>query len=164
MRHHAPLSKPKAFRLPVAFAFLVLAASPATQGQTGDTINACYDTKGQLRRVNSPAECKSNETPVAWDIQGPKGDKGDPGPPGPQGPAGTQGPQGDKVDKGDPGEAPDLTPLLARLAALESFTGLVGRVYVTNIDSYNVSVIDTATNTVVAMIPAGSAPYGVAVR
>ena len=35
------------------------------------------------------------------------------------------------------------------------------RVYVTNYDSNNVSVIDTATNTVVATVTVGSDPFGV---
>ena len=37
------------------------------------------------------------------------------------------------------------------------------RAYVTNIISNTVSVIDTATNTVVATIPVGLAPFGVAI-
>jgi YVTN family beta-propeller protein len=35
--------------------------------------------------------------------------------------------------------------------------------YVANKDSNTVSVIDTATNTVVATVPVGSAPIGVAI-
>jgi hypothetical protein len=64
-----------------------------------NTINGCYrvaedDRKGELRVVNDPASCRSNELPIAWNVQGPKGD------PGPQG---IQGERGEKGDKGDPG-------------------------------------------------------------
>ena len=41
--------------------------------------------------------------------------------------------------------------------------GVVTRVYVTNQNSDTVSVIDTATNTVVATIAVGDGPYAVAV-
>jgi YVTN family beta-propeller protein len=37
------------------------------------------------------------------------------------------------------------------------------KVYVTNVNSNTVSVIDTATNTVIATIPVGTTPQGVAV-
>src|SRR5437667_3661519 len=36
--------------------------------------------------------------------------------------------------------------------------------YITNFGSASVSVIDTATNTVVATVPVGDAPFGVAVN
>src|SRR5437667_12834706 len=36
--------------------------------------------------------------------------------------------------------------------------------YITNFGSASVSVIDTATNTVVATVPVGAAPFGVAVN
>ena len=91
---------------------------------------------------------------------GPKGDKGDPGP---------QGPPGPKGDKGDPGETQDLTPLLDRLTALEALVesgSRAPRAYVTNAGSFStsVSVIDTATNTVVGTIAVGNGPIGVAVN
>jgi len=55
-------------------------------------IQACYNnTNGDLRRVNSAADCKNHETPISWNIAGPAG---------PQGPAGTQGPVG---PQGPPG-------------------------------------------------------------
>ena len=149
-----------------------LLSPSAARAQSGNTIYGCYgNSNGQLRRVNSPAECKNNETALVWSIQGPKGDTGAPGPQGPQGiqgpkgDTGAQGPQGPKGDKGDPGETPDLTALLDRLAALQAFVGFKGpRAYVANNISDNVSVIDTTTNAVVATIPVGSAPRGVALR
>lgn len=52
-------------------------------------IQACYnDTNGGLRRVNSPADCKTHETSISWNITGPAGPAGPVGPQGPVGPAG----------------------------------------------------------------------------
>ena len=59
---------------------------------------------------------------------------------------------------------------LCRLLAIAAFVCFLGSIqtlaqnaYVTNDGSGDVSVIDTATNTVTATIPAGSEPFGVAV-
>src|SRR6266550_5954743 len=58
-------------------------------------IQACYNkTNGDLRRVNSPADCKTHETSISWNIAGPAGPAGAPGPSGAAGPAGPQGPVG----------------------------------------------------------------------
>ena len=76
-----------AILLSVLFAVLTTA-----QAQTNNTIYACYDkTNGNLRKVNSPADCRTSEVAVAWNIQGPKGDKGDKGDQGIQGPPGDSG-------------------------------------------------------------------------
>ncbi|HEX2296401.1 MAG TPA: phage tail protein [Actinomycetota bacterium] len=67
------------------------------------TIHACAKTgTGALRVVSSGDECKSNETPMQWTVEGPQGPPGPQGPIGPQGPAGPQGPQG---PQGIPGPA-----------------------------------------------------------
>jgi hypothetical protein len=73
-----------------------------------NTINACYrvsedDRKGELRAVTDPAACRTNELPLAWNIQGPKGDKGDPGARGDPGPQGLQGEQGLQGPQGPAG-------------------------------------------------------------
>ena len=44
-----------------------------------------------------------------------------------------------------------------------TLSALAQNAYITNQDSDNISVIDTATNTVIATIPAGEYPEGVAV-
>ncbi len=101
----------KRTRLYLPLAALVLCAAsagaPRAQAQTGGAIYGCYNTtNGQLRRVNSPAECRTEETALAWNIQGvkgDKGDKGDTGATGATGPVGPQGPQGEKGVKGDTG-------------------------------------------------------------
>ncbi len=82
----------------------VMLSSTNVKAQANNTINGCYNnTNGQLRRVDTAADCNTHETPISWNKQGPtgpagpqgpKGDKGDPGPAGPtgpQGPAGTPG-------------------------------------------------------------------------
>ena len=60
-----------------------------------------------------------------------------------------------------------LCRLLAIAAFVSCFLGsvqtLAQNVYITNDGSGNVSVIDTATNTVTATIPVGTAPFAVAV-
>lgn len=51
--------------------------------------------------------------------------------------------------------------LLSRLAVAEA-ADATARVYVANISSNDVSVIDTATNTVIATVPVGGTPDGIA--
>jgi hypothetical protein len=65
----------------------------------GGVIQACYrtsddDCKGERRAVTDSSACRSNELPISWNIQGPKGDRGDKGETGAQGPVGASGPQG----------------------------------------------------------------------
>src|SRR5690242_12352018 len=72
---------------------LIFAASVSAQ-----TVSGCADKNtGSLRRIVPPAVCKSSETPVSWNIQGPTGPQGLTGAQGPQGLQGligAQGPQG----------------------------------------------------------------------
>lgn len=46
------------------------------RGQSGNTINACYNNSGSLRRVDNPGDCKHNETAISWSIAGPAGANG----------------------------------------------------------------------------------------
>jgi hypothetical protein len=70
-----------------------LAASVGEQG----VIHACkHPSGGWLRQVAEAGQCRRRETPVSWNVAGPKGDPGAPGP---------AGAQGLKGDKGDPGTA-----------------------------------------------------------
>lgn len=91
-------------------------------------IHACYAAKGDVRIVSGAGDCKSNESYVSWNQQGPKGDvgaagpagmagamgpagpEGPEGPAGPAGPGGPAGPTGPAGAKGDPG-APGLQGL-----------------------------------------------------
>lgn len=88
-------------------------SSTSVRAQAGNTIYGCYDkTNGQLRRVNTPADCKTSEIPISWNVQGstgptgpqgPKGDTGATGATGPKGDTGNQGIQGPQGEKGDTG-------------------------------------------------------------
>src|SRR5712664_4598597 len=79
-----------AFCAAALIAFVTVYAAPP-----GNPIQACYnDTNGDLRRVNSPSDCRNHETSISWDIAGPAGPPGPAGPQGPQGPAGPQGATG----------------------------------------------------------------------
>ena len=59
----------------------------AFPGLTGaDVINACKnDRSGTLRIVDEVSECRTNESSLSWNTEGPQGV---PGPPGSQGPTG----------------------------------------------------------------------------
>jgi hypothetical protein len=67
----------------VALAALVLAAGGvafATIPDSGGTIHGCYSKiNGVLRVVDSASDCRTGETPIGWNQQGPKGDPGPPG-------------------------------------------------------------------------------------
>jgi hypothetical protein len=70
-----------------AVAGVAYAAIPGSNG----VVNACYAKAGDLRVIDAEAgaQCKSGETGLSWNQQGPKGD---PGPQGPTGPKGDRGP------------------------------------------------------------------------
>lgn len=70
-------------------------ALAASSGEGTNTIYGCkHPSGGWLRQVAGPDGCRRRETPLSWNIEGPKGEPGAPGPAGPTGPKG---------DKGDPG-------------------------------------------------------------
>ena len=74
--------------------------------QDNNTIYACYQrNSGELRKVNSPADCRNSEIAVAWNIQGPPGPIGPAGPTGPRGAAGPVGPVGPQGATGAVGPA-----------------------------------------------------------
>jgi hypothetical protein len=63
---------------------------------SAQTIYGCADkVSGQLRRINPPAECKNNEMPVNWSIQGPQGIQGIQGIQGEKGETGATGAVGE---------------------------------------------------------------------
>ncbi len=70
----------------------------------GNIINACYvKSAGVLRVIDTSAtRCRSGETSLAWNVQGPAGPAG---PVGPQGPAGPHGPTGATGETGAAGPA-----------------------------------------------------------
>jgi hypothetical protein len=86
------------------------------------TLFACFpNDTGKVRIVNSLAECKSSETGMSWNIQGPTGPQGPVGADGSTGMTGATGPAG---PQGEPGViTPELELLLGdlqdRIFALE---------------------------------------------
>ena len=65
-------------------------ALAASSGGASETIFACkHPSGGWLRQVSESAQCRRRETPVSWNIAGPKGDPGAPGPKGDKGDSGT---------------------------------------------------------------------------
>ncbi|HEX6207510.1 MAG TPA: hypothetical protein VF058_04040 [Actinomycetota bacterium] len=57
-----------------------------------DTIHACvHKQTGQVRVVDDASDCKPQETPLEWNVEGPAGPQGPEGPPGPQGEPGGLG-------------------------------------------------------------------------
>jgi Collagen triple helix repeat (20 copies) len=61
----------------------------------GGVIHACYKSaQGQVRIVESAADCNPSELPIQWSQTGPTGPAGPPGPTGPAGPVGPAGPAG----------------------------------------------------------------------
>jgi hypothetical protein len=73
----------------VTCTFLVGAASSMLWGHGGNTalIHSCVAKDGTIRIIEATATCKTQETALDWNIQGP---------PGPQGPQGIQGIQGEQ--------------------------------------------------------------------
>ena len=65
-----------------------------------NTIYACISPGGTIRIVDDADSCRSQETPLEWNIEGPEGPQGEQGLQGDPGPQGEQGPQG---DQGPPG-------------------------------------------------------------
>jgi hypothetical protein len=60
-----------------------------------NVIHACVNTtNGQVRIVDSAANCKNSEVPVSWNVTGSPGPSGPPGPAGPAGAPGAAGPAG----------------------------------------------------------------------
>ena len=66
----------------------LFAAQPAA-AQNSDVIQGCAGkTAGLLRFLEPGGSCRSGETALSWNVQGPTGPAGPAGPQGPQGPAG----------------------------------------------------------------------------
>jgi hypothetical protein len=76
---------------------------------TNGIIHACVKD-GNLRILSANQTCKSKETALDWNIQGPQGPKGDKGNPGPQGLKGDKGDTGPQGTPGAPGAKGDTGP------------------------------------------------------
>jgi hypothetical protein len=82
----------------------IIAGGFAYAESTGNTIYGCVDKSTHvLRVVGVTTTCKSVETKISWNRQGPAGADGLTGPAGPAGARGPQGLQGAKGDAGPHG-------------------------------------------------------------
>lgn len=77
-------------------AMLVAGVAFATIPDAGGAIHGCYARSGGTLRVidTTIGGCKSSETSLSWNVQGPAGPAGPQGPAGAQGPSGPAGPEG----------------------------------------------------------------------
>src|SRR5262245_32343437 len=72
----------------VAIMAAAIAIAQAAIPDSNGVIHACYKSNGQIRVVNSAANCDANETALTWNQTGPQGV---PGPAGATGPSGLSG-------------------------------------------------------------------------
>ena len=89
---------------------LVLGAAVTAVADTSTSaqqIEGCYQkTNGSFRVVDATTECRSTETRLSWNSEGPAGPAGAQGP---AGPAGEQGPEGPQGEPGPPGGIRGIT-------------------------------------------------------
>ncbi len=97
-RRSRRIARPAMILWTSAFALaLVVGIAAASIPDSAGVIHACYKRQtGRLRVIDIAARnhCKTGETELTWNQQGPQGDPGPQGPPGPQGTKGAQGPPG----------------------------------------------------------------------
>lgn len=110
----------RALTAAIAVGVSVFGVATLAAAHGGDTtqVHACVGKETKFFRASGANDtCKSGETAVDWNIQGPVGPQGDPGPAGPAGPqgpagaTGTQGPAGPQGAQGPPGPPGMAAPL-----------------------------------------------------
>ena len=110
-------------RIGTLLALVLVIATGATWAVAQNAeISACVGRNGQVRIVDDIQNCKPQETPLQWNVQGPVGPQGDLGPTGPTGPQGPSGPQG---EQGPAGPVTDRYVDLGDGTVLDRHTGLV---------------------------------------
>jgi hypothetical protein len=93
-------------RNPVPYLALLLVLAVGVGGgyalaaSNSKTITVCADKKTGVLHLKTRGRCKSSQTRVTWNQQGPQGVQGSQGAAGPQGPAGAQGPVGSQGPAG----------------------------------------------------------------
>jgi hypothetical protein len=96
--------RPSVTAVGTALAMLALAGAAyagLSAVTASEVITACTnESNGQIRLVDDAADCKSQETAISWNKEGPPGA---PGTPGAQGPPGAQGLPGPIGPPGPPG-------------------------------------------------------------
>ena len=77
----------------------------AVAASNNKTITVCADKKTGVLHLKTRGRCKSSQTRVSWNQQGPQGLQGAPGPQGSQGAQGSQGCRECRAPKGRRGSA-----------------------------------------------------------
>ncbi len=129
----------------LALAAGVTAAARATGDAT--VISACRATTGTLR-VPADGACKSSETPLQWNVQGPAGATGPQGGIGPVGPQGVAGPAGPAGPQGATGR-------------FEAVTQLAGTSCLTSAGASGAVALTTAADDTIVLRCRSSAPVPV---
>lgn len=121
-----------------------IAAERLVESASGDTIRACYDSRGDLRMRPSGERCPRGWRGIRWQVAGPSGPPGEPGPPGA---AGAPGVAGDRGPQGAPGATgPTGAPGPAGVAGPQGDAGprgIAGGEFPGNYGSFD----DTSTQT-----------------
>jgi Collagen triple helix repeat (20 copies) len=82
-------------------------AASGSQSATSVIIGCQQNSNGSLRIVTATTDCRSNETAISWNVQGPAGPAGSTGAQGPQGATGATGPTGETGETGPTGTKGD---------------------------------------------------------
>src|SRR3954470_2693977 len=124
-------------------ATLLLGAVPNAQGPV-TTLSACYNASGNVRLVGSAAACRSSETFVQWNVQGPQGAQGIQGIQGIQGPQGEPGAGSAGVEGHSLARYPDvpLGDTLAEVASMDVPFGNYTVSAVVQVGSYSELYVD----------------------
>jgi hypothetical protein len=119
MKNTRGLNRRVKFAPIMVFASILPVLAPSTRIAEAQVIYACAKKKsGELFQVANPSDCKKNQTPVSWNIQGPAGATG---PAGPMGVTGPNGPTGVTGNTGGVGATGSTGPTGAA-PATESWT------------------------------------------
>lgn len=107
---------------------LLFGAAAVDAEVTAPEIHACvHESTGSARLVEGAADCRANEHPTSWNVEGPAGPQGpagDPGPQGVRGPQGETGPQGPVGPAGISATHLDRDPTFEQLLPREVATSM----------------------------------------
>ena len=113
-------------------------ASRSVLGE-GDVLYACtQNTSGVLRLVANTGDCRSTETAVQWNTQGPPGDRG------PEGPQGSAGPSSAySASKGNEVTIPVLSPsnLVTLTEVPAGYYAIFATITVSNLNSQDTTPV-----------------------
>ena len=94
------------------------------------TIQACVSNSSGQFRLMTHGGCKSNETALNWNMQGPKGDQGDPGAPGAAGLSGLE-----RIDYSSTADSESPKKAFAKCPTGKQVVGGGAQVFIAGTDS-----------------------------